>query len=718
MIINKIQKGLYLAVVLIVAVLLSNAANAQCSKTVKCSQASETACPCAETVVREKLVYNPEYKLEPKKENFVVSQRQGLFKNAPASSCSGVDDGSIFGGRPCKSDDTNGSIFGGGPCTSCDRNGSIFGGDPCEGEDCKPVENKKYIQNYVVFDDDLYKSVHQQCSDLAPFELEWVDFKIKNDMDVNSYSRKLGKYRFRIFGCRRDTKNAILNEGRIVEKDMNFREIFDDMVNDCYKLVHTPKDLCLNETSPIPEYVLTAEITNYFMNICDEYNWDKAQKEETRIGSSEMTITWRLMDPTKTNVFWKGVSTGYAELLDGEHNGEMILVERAFADAVSSLRTQPGFEDQLAKRVSPEEMERQKLALIALQRANNPIKCQFKEEIRQAKETVEIGEVTQSGGVIEGSSMFKEKSFSENSGANSSGSGHNESWIAVPMVGTVTESSNINSTGISENGGAIGGALIGVEPAEPSVGVTAVAFEAERLCIIEQPAYDKMSPENVYKVRASILSVRNSSGKSGAGLLLSENFVMTSADLIEKDKNSYSLETINGKKLHGKAIRVNPKKNTALLMLDTPTQYTPLPLSLNLPPIGKDSLMSLGLLNFVEGEGYLDNSGKVSSYRYSEDGTAEIVIDTFVQKVSTGGALIDENGRILGLAHTAKTNDNSPDLFLPIETAMKSLGLEICGKPFPVQQTPKVEKSWRKPVSEYIESGSKKPEAMKKKERK
>lgn len=53
--------------------------------------------------------------------------------------------------------------------------------------------------------------------------------------------------------------------------------------------------------------------------------------------------------------------------------------------------------------------------------------------------------------------------------------------------------------------------------------------------------------------------------------------------------------------------------------------------------------MALGLLEDSEGgEGYLDNNGKVSGYRYSDEKGAEIIVDTFVQTVTVSGALIDE----------------------------------------------------------------------------
>lgn len=714
------------------------------------------------------------YTLAPRSDEFKMSARQQLFSESAEEKED--RDGSIFGGGPCVSCDKNGSIFGGGPCKTCDKNGSIFGGAPCNGPACRPEKtNPKYIQNYILYDDSLYSAIHRQCGDFAPLELEWVDFRLKNGMDNNGYSRKLGKYRFRIFGCRRDTKNAILNEGRILEKDMNFIEIFDDMVSDCYKVVKTPNDLCLRADSPLPEYVLTAEITDYYMNLCDEYNWDEAKKEDKRIGSSEMTVVWRLMDLTKTNVLWKGKSVGYGEVEDGEYNGEIVLIERAFADAVDNLRNLPGFEDQLSKRLSPEELQRQRNALIDMQRQMDPVKCQFSEEIKVMEDSgsvssgygmnegwINVPEAKMVDGQVVENSGSASSGFGaaesgnvtelqmvdgqivENSGSVSSGSGAAEGSNVTELQlidGQIVETSGASASGygmaeggnvteiittggvVTEDSGVVsdGAAMYEVEAVEPLPSDMSAMIESDSLCIREQPDYDNMGPENVYKVRTAVVSVANAKGKKGAGLLISEQFVMTSADLVDRSNNSYALETINGKKLKARAFRINPKKNTALLVLDKPTKYTPLSLNLELPAVNKDNFMTLGLLNFTEGEGegYLETGGKVSGYRYDEDGTSQIVIDTFVQSATIGGVLIDEKGRITGMAHTSRPIKDGPDLFLPIETAMKSLGVGICGKEFP-QPKPKPQKSWRqKSVAPLIENTVQKaPEAMDVKERK
>jgi hypothetical protein len=820
-----------------------------------------------------------------------------------------------------------GPIFGDNDCTRRTCGGAMFGPQTCKRiklpcEDCgdqpKPVKPRPHIKNYVTLEEDIFQTIHHRCGDFAPLQLEWVDFRIKKGRD-RTYSRRLGNYRFRIFGCRRDQRHAVLNEGRIIQKDMEFIRIFEDKVSDCYNIVKIPNDVCLSGVNkPLPEYVLTAEITDYFMNLCDEYDWKDAEKANLRTGSAQMTVTWRLMDLSKSNVLWKGESNGYSEVPDGEYNAEMILIERAFADAVDNLRQLPGFEDQLAVRQTPEDLEAQKQALIAMERMNDPVKCQYQPEIKQAQTLcplqensgtaadgqmctaqtepellsicpadnpdcsgsieelggsagngqyaqdnqtlildqpaqdysdteVAVAEVTpveESGDTIDmgGSLNAREAEIADaaakaenrtvqfdefgnaielSGGAEDSGTPpdfcpldadgnpqcgeqitveegnyeeeyacedgnfcepsmfeflheedrscspspvpflHKENRGCEPSIfddlfGTkpscaleeeqeimvedfikqpycqpesdlyIEESGGFEESGnfVEEDGGVIdfGGAVetdgqswtaLDMPPEE-----TQDMIERNQLCVVNRGPYDKLTPENIYKVRASVVGVTNANGMKGAGLLISDQFVLTSADLIVKDNNRYRLKTINGIELSGRAVRINIKKNTALILLDEKTQFTPLSLNLELPEIGTGGYMALGLLEDSEGgEGYLDNNGKVSGYRYSDEKGAEIIVDTFVQTVTVGGALIDEHGTINGMSHAGKKFEDGPDLFIPITTAINSVGLEICGQE---NKAPKVPMAVIKPVSTAIDgfTGSKEPKPMDKKGRK
>ncbi|MFR8206463.1 MAG: hypothetical protein ACLU99_09085 [Alphaproteobacteria bacterium] len=82
-----------------------------------------------------------------------------------------------------------------------------------------------------------------------------------------------------------------------MQKDMHFFDIFFEQMNDYYPVVVDKSNPYYLESDRIetPEYIVTAEITDYFMNICDEFDWNNVKQNKLRSGTSEMTVTWRVM---------------------------------------------------------------------------------------------------------------------------------------------------------------------------------------------------------------------------------------------------------------------------------------------------------------------------------------------------------------------------------------------------------------------------------------
>lgn len=561
----------------------------------------------------------------------------------------------------------------------------------------------------------IVQAMDKNCCSMAPIWLDYVDFNLSQNEDTG-IKNHVGNYRFRIFGCRRYEKNAILNSGRIMEKDMRFANIFKETVGDCYNIVKMPEDICLQKTpTPLPEYILSAEITNLFMNVCDKHDWESAKAADARTGSSEITVRWKLSNPSKTKIVWEGETSGYADLKIGLEDGEIALIEAAFADAVSNLQALPGFEDQLMVRLSPEELTSERNALIDEEHALNPAKCKFAEPLYQAKQC----EITRPEANITKCPAFQAQFVPP---APKPCPKAEPCPVAQPTpviqedAGLKTENLFLESC-IDENGGIKSGGSCTVVD-DTWVDTDLKTFDS--LCITTRAPYDVLTPENLYKVRASVVEISNVAGKKGAGLIISDSFVITSADLVDNQYNTYKIRTINGKDLSGHAVRVNPSKNTALIMLDTKTEYTPLPLNTDLPKTGQSGFMTLGLLDvdvFDNGsENYIDNSGKITGFRYSDEKGAEIIVDTNVQTIAIGSVLIDAHGSVNGFAHTGQKTDNGNDLFLPTETALRSLGLTICDCAW--EAPSKFQQTVYKPVTELVHTVQKAPEEMKKTERK
>ena len=735
-------------------------------------------------------------------------------------------DGSLFPGgscENCKKDaeptDLDGSLFPGGSCDRC-ANRKVSNEqvriveEPAKRvcEDC-PVPEFKTV-NYGFVQPRYKRDANRNCCDLAPFAVTHVDFKLDNQSTYNPYSSHVGNYRFRIFGCRRQTKKAMLNHGRVIQKDMAFNDVFRKSADKCYKITDIPSDVCLADTSvKLPEYVLTAEITNFFMNICDEYDWDKAKKANRRSGSAEMTVTWRLMNLSQSKVFWKGVTSGYAEVEDGVYEGEVKLAEEAFAEATRRLSSLPGFEAQLALRASAEEMADERAQLVAFDEKFNPGKCVFEEEIeythtcdyapqpecpakprpqcpcakpkpctcnqptcvcpqvscpcapvqpkveefvdvKTETKTIETKTVTTTRvetpqpvcqqvcrpvctqGIAQPCPMTCKQECEQPKPAPEpvvepepvvvpepeiveDGGVEVENVTIEPQIeetGGVTESHRVYENCIDEAGNVISDGSCTVID-DSWVDLEGYDVDA-KLCIVDRPPYAELSPENMLEIRSSVVDIENAKGNKGIGLIISDNFVLTSAGLVNKLQNTYDIKTIDGKVLKAKAVRVNPSKNTALLSLDEPVSYKPLSLNLDLPAIDQEGFISLGLLDNKDdaGKDYMDDNGKIYGYRYSDNLGTEIIVDTLVQKVSVGSVLIDKLGTINGMSNSAKQTEEGMDLFIPTETALRSVGLSICEKLY--EKKSPWEKTVYKPVTEKVKQETVAPEVVAKEFRK
>ncbi len=647
----------------------------------------------------------------------------------------------------------------------------------------------------------------------APIKLEYVDFRIKKGRSYEHWSQKLGKYKFRIFGCRRDSDEIIMNSGRVFRRNMRFFQTFFEEMNDELRIVVNPNNPYyeLTEKLDLPDYYLTAEVTDYYMNVCDGFDWDKTEKTNLRNGASEITITWRIIDLGKRRTYWKGQTRGFAEITDPVENGETELVEKAFADALSRLYVEEGFKQTLMTRI-PEYYKTRQYAILhqtvkdyeeALKTMQENLKAQTgiirKEQSLESKElkkvpveiidgkeitnqktptpvedieTTKVIEITaeeinkkleeslsqkvtreklaefltqmgyteltgknldeflisleaseltgaklaefikhNSNTEISGTKLaeFLEKTknieltnarldeFLKTAGSTMiAGKTTNIDEISATEIDAKEAAEELVHKGQTELSGYVKEedksdkwlALDGFDH-KPSktynneTGGYSVA-ENSKLYINNTPPFTKLTPAKMYKIRSSVVSATNIANMLGSGLIISPQLILTSNRLITKENDSLAIKTINNREFKAKAIRKNIFKDTALVLLEEPTKFSPLPLRLDLPDMGEEVFIGLGAPTEEIGEGYLDDTGRVTGYRYSEETGAEIIVDTYVQENTLGGALIDKKGNIIGMAHSGKrTDDAEVDYFIPISTALKSMDVYIINRPYP-----------------------------------
>lgn len=207
---------------------------------------------------------------------------------------------------------------------------------------------------------------------LAPIKLEYVDFKINRNRTVDEWGKDIGRYNFKLFGCKRAERNIVLNEGRAMRRDMKFDNVFFEELNELFPVIvrrdnpYFPYSIGAERSDLLPGYVVTAEIKDLFINVCDQYDWRTRTYSHLRGGSSEIKVLWRVMTPFNRKLYWEDVTSGYAEIQTPIRDGEVRLIEKAFADALIRLVGMPGFIETMRRVPDINELNKAKAEFDAL----------------------------------------------------------------------------------------------------------------------------------------------------------------------------------------------------------------------------------------------------------------------------------------------------------------------------------------------------------------
>lgn len=207
---------------------------------------------------------------------------------------------------------------------------------------------------------------------LAPIKLEYVDFKINRNRTADEWGKDIGRYNFKLFGCKRAEKNIVLNEGRAMRRDMKFDNVFFEEMNELFPVIvrkdnpYYPYSISAERPDLLPGYVITAEIKDLFINVCDQYDWRTRTYSHLRSGSAEIQVLWRVMTPFNRKLYWEDVTRGYAEIQTPVRDGEIRLIEKAFADALVRVIGMPGFMQTMRNVPAPGDLEKAKAEFEAL----------------------------------------------------------------------------------------------------------------------------------------------------------------------------------------------------------------------------------------------------------------------------------------------------------------------------------------------------------------
>jgi S1-C subfamily serine protease len=172
----------------------------------------------------------------------------------------------------------------------------------------------------------------------------------------------------------------------------------------------------------------------------------------------------------------------------------------------------------------------------------------------------------------------------------------------------------------------------------------------------------------------SVVTLLTGSG-SGSGVLLSDDgYILTNAHVVGEEKE-IRVRWSDGIEKAGQIIRVAKARDVALVKTD-PRGRPPLAI-VGGPVTPGQRVYAIGSPNGATFGGTV-SSGVVSASR-TINGFSFIQSDVSVSPGSSGGALLNETGSLLGITEGGFDNDGRPaglNIFIPIGDAMDFLSLE------------------------------------------
>lgn len=184
----------------------------------------------------------------------------------------------------------------------------------------------------------------------------------------------------------------------------------------------------------------------------------------------------------------------------------------------------------------------------------------------------------------------------------------------------------------------------------------------------------KAGPRKIADAVGDVVTIMSGVG-SGSGILVSDDgYVLTNAHVVADDKD-VRVRWSDGLEGLAQVIRVSKNRDIAIIKTN-PRDRTPLTLKRGAVTPGQ-RVYAIGSPNGKNFQGTV-SSGVISADRVI-DGLRYIQSDVSISPGSSGGALLDETGSVIGVTVMIYFNEGQPaglNMFIPIGDAMDFLALE------------------------------------------
>jgi len=189
-----------------------------------------------------------------------------------------------------------------------------------------PVPEVKQVQSVEIGD----------AGELAPIGFDRVGVKIKRGTPIGTYEP--GPIAFT--ECYGAGGNIFWNQGRVLAKNLEFADLFfEEMKGANFNVVGSPDKLFRRETEEKVDaaYLMGGQIEKIAMDACQGKDFWTGRPLFTAKGKGAVTVKWQVFSLLDRKVVFETTTEGAATVSQGAPDGELVIIQQAFANAVRNL---------------------------------------------------------------------------------------------------------------------------------------------------------------------------------------------------------------------------------------------------------------------------------------------------------------------------------------------------------------------------------------------
>ncbi|SDG08392.1 Trypsin-like peptidase domain-containing protein [Limimonas halophila] len=148
---------------------------------------------------------------------------------------------------------------------------------------------------------------------------------------------RVGDYRYAMLSCYPFDSHVVWGRSPLRDAPESWGERVREVLHEAGVTLTRDPDALFRTEKRNARYLLGARVTGIEMTVCDGIDWFSGDATGRQRGRAEITVDWRVYSVLKERTVFSRTVEAEAKLADAARNGEVLLLDRAMANAARTL---------------------------------------------------------------------------------------------------------------------------------------------------------------------------------------------------------------------------------------------------------------------------------------------------------------------------------------------------------------------------------------------